>query len=87
MAVQGETKVLFGPLFRNSYGQYQLLPKTMEDALFSGAPPFDGIDAVFISHYHGDHFSPTDMLRLLRAQPGIHLYAPTLSGRGSADLQ
>ena len=52
MVVQGDTKVVFDPLFRNSYGQYQLLPKEMEDALFSGQPPFDGIDAVFVSHYH-----------------------------------
>lgn len=76
MVVQGETKVVFDPLFRNSYGHYQLLPKPMEDALFAGAPPFDGIDAVFVSHYHGDHFSPEDMLRLLKEQPGIRLYAP-----------
>lgn len=76
MVVQGETKVLFDPLFRNSYGQYLMLPKEMEAALFAGQPPFDGIDAVFISHYHGDHFSPDDVLRLLKAQPKIVLYAP-----------
>jgi hypothetical protein len=76
MVMQGETKVVFDPLFRNSYGQYQLLPKVMEEALFAGTPPFDGIDAIFISHYHGDHFSPEDVLGLLKAQPGIHLYAP-----------
>ena len=76
MVVEGDTKVVFDPLFRNSYGQYQLLPKEMEEALYSGQPPFDGIDAVFISHYHGDHFSPADILRLLQEQPGIHLYAP-----------
>jgi glyoxylase-like metal-dependent hydrolase (beta-lactamase superfamily II) len=76
MVVQGETKVVFDPLFRSSYGQYQLLPEQMEEALFAGAPPFDGIDAVFISHYHGDHFSPADILRLLKIQPDIHLYAP-----------
>ena len=50
MVVQGETKVVFDPLFRNSYGQYQLLPKHMEEALFAGEPPFDGIDAIFVSH-------------------------------------
>jgi len=77
MVVQGDTKVVFDPLFRNSYGQYQLLPKSMEEALFAGAPPFDGIDAVFISHYHGDHFSPVDVLRLLKSQPAIRLYAPS----------
>jgi len=82
MVVQGETKVVFDPLFRNDYGQYQLLPKAMEEALFAGAPPFDGIDAVFISHYHGDHFSPEELLLLLKAQPAIHLYAPAQAVTG-----
>ena len=76
MVVNGDTKVVFDPLFRSGFGQYQLLPKVMEEALFAGAPPFDGIDAVFVSHYHGDHFSPEDILRLLKVQPDIHLYAP-----------
>ena len=48
----------------------------MEAALFAGASPFDGVDAIFVSHYHGDHFSPADILRLLQVQPSIHLYAP-----------
>jgi len=82
MVVQGDTKVVFDPLFRNSFGQYQLLPKEMEDALFSGQPPFDGIDAVFVSHYHGDHFSPADILRLLKEQQSIHLYAPVQAVNG-----
>ena len=82
MVVQGDTKVVFDPLFRNNYDQYQLLPKEMEDALFSGQPPFDGIDAVFISHYHGDHFSPADILRLLKEQQGIYLYAPVQAVNG-----
>lgn len=76
MVVQGETKVVFDPLFRNGFGQYQLLPKEMKEALFAGEPPFDDIDAIFISHYHGDHFSPVDILQLLIEQPGIRLYAP-----------
>lgn len=76
MVEQADTKILFDPLFRNDYGQYLLLPPEMEQALFAGSPPFDGIDAVFVSHHHGDHFSPADMLRLLREQPQIHLYAP-----------
>jgi L-ascorbate metabolism protein UlaG (beta-lactamase superfamily) len=76
MVVQGETKVVFDPLFRNAYGYYQLLPEEMERALFAGESPYDGIDAVFISHYHGDHFSPADVLRLLKLQPQIRLYAP-----------
>jgi len=77
MVEHGDTKILFDPLFRNDYGQYMLLPEDMEEALFAGTAPYDGIDAVFVSHHHGDHFSPLDMVRLLREQPGIRLYAPS----------
>ena len=76
MVTAGETKILFDPLFPDSYGQYLLVPEPMKVALFAGDAPFDDVDAVFISHYHGDHFSPDEVLALLKAQPQIQLYAP-----------
>lgn len=76
MAIHGDTKVVFDPLFKEDFGQYQLLPDDMHAALFAGAPPFDGIDAVFISHYHDDHFDPADMLSFLRVREDVRLYAP-----------
>ena len=69
-------KIAFDPLFRKDYGRYQLLPPELERALFAGEAPFRGLDAVFISHYHEDHFSPADLRRLLEVQPGVRLYAP-----------
>src|SRR5262245_44161225 len=76
LIVSGETRIVFDPLFRNGFDTYRLLPPELERALFAGAPPFTGLDAVFISHYHEDHFSPADILRLLRERPEIRLYAP-----------
>ena len=76
LITNGEVKVLFDPLFDNSYGIYQLLPTDMQEALFAGTPPYDGIDAIFISHHHGDHFSPALMLSFLKAREDIRLYAP-----------
>ena len=76
MVVHGEAKILFDPLFRNDYGQYQLVPFEMEQALLAGRPPFDDVDAVFISHYHGDHFSPADLMSFLRLHDSVHVYAP-----------
>lgn len=76
MIAHGDSKILFDPLFDNSYGQYQLLPQRMRDAIFAGTSPYDGVDAVFISHFHGDHFSASEVLRLLRERQGIRLYAP-----------
>lgn len=76
LIARGDTKILFDPLFENSYGQYQLVPEDMQKNLFAGEPPFDAIDAVFVSHHHGDHFAPSLMLAYLRAQADVKLYAP-----------
>lgn len=76
MIAHGDTKILFDPLFDNSYELYQRVPEKMRDAIFAGASPYDGVDAVFISHYHRDHFMARDVLRLLQERQQIRLYAP-----------
>lgn len=72
----GDTRVLFDPLFNESFGEYRVPPEDIRLALMDGEPPWDGIDAVFVSHYHDDHFKPSDVADYLRAQPGVRLYAP-----------
>ena len=72
----GDTAVLFDPLFDRDFGQFQLVPEEMQAALMAGEEPFDDVAAVFVSHYHGDHFSPALMLEYLRRQPSVRLYAP-----------
>lgn len=76
MASHGNAKVVFDPLFNEDFGQYRLLPAEMRAALFAGDTPFDGINAVFISHYHDDHFDPTEMLSFLENRGNVRLYAP-----------
>ena len=76
LVTHGETSILFDPLFRNNYGQYQLLPADLEQALMQKTAPFDGVDAVFISHYHGDHFSAGDIAAYLQANLDVRLFAP-----------
>ena len=76
MISHGESKVLFDPFFHNDYGTYQLVPEQIRDAIFSGSQPFDGIDAVFISHAHGDHFSADDVVKFLSAHPSAKVVAP-----------
>jgi L-ascorbate metabolism protein UlaG (beta-lactamase superfamily) len=73
----GETKIVFDPLFDQDFGTYELVPKDIEEALFAADPPFDGLDAVFVSHHHGDHFSPERVLQLLVAQPNLQLFGPS----------
>ena len=76
MISHGDTSILFDPLFENSYGQYQMVPQPMLEAIFAGDAPYDSVDAVFVSHFHGDHFSASEVLRLLRQRRAIQLYAP-----------
>lgn len=76
MVAHGDTRVLFDPLFQESFGQYQLVPERLRSALLEGVAPFAGIDAVFVSHHHDDHFDPRDMLQLLENQTAVRLYAP-----------
>jgi L-ascorbate metabolism protein UlaG (beta-lactamase superfamily) len=76
MIARGDTKILFDPFFRNDYGQYDRVPADMEAAIFAGSPPWDGIDAIFISHHHGDHFDPAVVMKFLHKWPSVNLYAP-----------
>ena len=76
MSGRGDTKILFDPFFRNDYGQYDLVPEAMEAEIFAGSAPWDGIDAIFISHHHGDHFDPAVVMQYLHRWPSIRLYAP-----------
>ncbi|MGD9902092.1 MAG: MBL fold metallo-hydrolase [Vicinamibacterales bacterium] len=86
LVADGSTSVAFDPLFRNDFGTYERVPDAIERALFAGAPPFDGLDAVFVSHHHEDHFSAADVLRLLEVRPGLRLYAPAQAVAGMRAL-
>jgi L-ascorbate metabolism protein UlaG (beta-lactamase superfamily) len=86
LVANGGTKVVFDPLFRNDFGSYERVPDALERALFAGEPPFDGLDAVFISHYHEDHFSAIDVLRLLETRSDLRLYAPAQAVAGMREI-
>jgi len=81
------TKVLFDAFYTQSFGQYTLVPETTQQALMANKAPYDNVTALFISHVHGDHFSPGPTLEYLRANPDVSLYASrqvvdTLQGNG-----
>ena len=77
VVTHGDTQVAFDPLFRNTFNRYDPVPEAMEQALVTGEPPFDSIDAVFISHYHGDHFEPALILDWTERNPSLQVYAST----------
>jgi L-ascorbate metabolism protein UlaG (beta-lactamase superfamily) len=77
MISDGETTILFDPLFPNGFGIYQMVPDTMREALMAGEAPYDHVDAIFISHMHPDHFSVDEIIVYLERHQQVHLYAPS----------
>lgn len=73
----GDTKILFDAFYALGYGQYALVPDIILTAMMQGVAPYDGIDAVFISHVHGDHFTAEPAIAYLRAHPDVQLYGST----------
>ena len=76
MITHGETSILFDPIHNYPNDTYQRVPPEMEAAIYAGQPPYDGVDGVFVSHYHADHFSAAGLVRLLHERSDIDLYAP-----------
>lgn len=70
-------KFLFDPLYDNHFGSLQELTPDLIDAIVAGSPPYDAVDAVFVSHAHGDHFSAGHITAMLAAQPSVQVVAPT----------
>jgi L-ascorbate metabolism protein UlaG (beta-lactamase superfamily) len=76
MVTSAGHKILFDPFFHNDYNNYQLVPEDIVDAIMNNQPPYDNIDAIFVSHAHGDHFAARDMVSYLLAHPSVKLIAP-----------
>ena len=74
LVTRGDTKVLFDAFYTVSYGQYVLVPDDMAKAMMAGDPPYDGIDAIFVSHVHGDHFTAGPAIEYLRRHTSVQLY-------------
>ena len=77
MVSDGQTKILFDPLFPNSFGVYQMVPDDIRKALMAGDAPYDNIDAFFVSHMHPDHFSVDEVILYLETHTETQLFAPT----------
>ena len=76
LVTRGETKILFDAFYAESFdGQYHLVPTEIETAMMRSDKPFDGVDAVFITHIHPDHFNSRKTIAYLRANPNVQLYS------------
>lgn len=76
MVTDGQAKILFDPLFPMGFGVYQMLPEEMRSDLMQGLPPYDGVDAIFVSHMHPDHFDVDAVIAYLETHTETRLFAP-----------
>ena len=73
---EGETKIMFDPLPLSGFGVYPETPQTHIAQMMAGEGNYAGIDAVFISHAHSDHFSAAAIIAYMNAQADVTLVAP-----------
>lgn len=76
MVQSGDRKILFDPIFDNGFGTFPMVEADVREKLMNGEAPFDGVDAVFVSHAHGDHFAANDMVQYMLSNPNVRLIAP-----------
>jgi L-ascorbate metabolism protein UlaG (beta-lactamase superfamily) len=68
----GPTSIVIDGLHRE-YKEYAALPSPKRDAVETGAPPWNGVDVVLVSHRHADHFDPESVARFLAHAPDATL--------------
>jgi L-ascorbate metabolism protein UlaG (beta-lactamase superfamily) len=54
----GGRRFLIDAPIRDGIAPYATSPVRERDRLESAQPPYDGVDAILITHWHEDHFSP-----------------------------
>jgi L-ascorbate metabolism protein UlaG (beta-lactamase superfamily) len=72
----GDAKVLIDALFDKPNKEYRAPSQEVLDKIMKGAPPFDGVDLVLVTHNHPDHFDASLTVRYMETVPGPILLAP-----------
>jgi L-ascorbate metabolism protein UlaG (beta-lactamase superfamily) len=68
-----DKRVLIDGLHRKYGDEYAYLPDTEREKIESAKAPFDAIDLILVSHFHGDHFHPESVGRYLVSNPKASL--------------
>lgn len=69
MIAGGGKKVLIDALFGEGLSGYAVVSPAQRDLLEQARAPFDGVDAVFATHFHDDHFNAHSVLAHLAHNP------------------
>ena len=76
LVVQGDLKIMFDPFYQTGFGTYQEVPDEMMDKVMAQSMPFDGIDGIFVSHVHGDHFDAHKLHAYMQENRDVNVFLP-----------
>ncbi|NNE56643.1 MAG: MBL fold metallo-hydrolase [Hellea sp.] len=86
MVTHGETKIMFDPFFTSGFGTYMEVPTEAMEKILANAEPYDGVDAIFVSHVHGDHFDGPKIFDYMQKNREVEIFLPEQGARYLRDL-
>ncbi|HKW12919.1 MAG TPA: MBL fold metallo-hydrolase [Candidatus Krumholzibacteria bacterium] len=69
--------ILIDGLYGEEAAPFGVPPEPVLEKLRDARPPFDRVDVILATHFHGDHFDPVAVARHLRANPNSHFVSTT----------
>ncbi|WP_456457798.1 MBL fold metallo-hydrolase [Reichenbachiella sp.] len=71
----GQNKVLIDAFFEDGRGKFLTPQSSQLDAMVAGRPPYNNLSLALATHAHPDHFSPTQIGKLLFANKKLNCLA------------
>jgi L-ascorbate metabolism protein UlaG (beta-lactamase superfamily) len=69
-------KIVFDGFFNDGFGKYDFPDSNLIFQMTNSRAPFDSIDMIFVSHYHGDHFNSSLITGYLTQNQNTRLVCP-----------
>jgi len=69
-------KIVFDGFFKEGFGKYDCPDLNMISQMKGNLPPFNNIDYIFVSHYHGDHVDALLLTEYLMKNEQTKLFCP-----------
>ncbi len=80
-----DNKILIDALFTRSSAPYSAPSTDMCKEIINGDAPFDNVEALFITHAHGDHFSPSLVKKFLERNEDRYVVCSDITSRELAN--
>jgi len=71
-----DKKIVFDGFFKESFGKYDCPDSNLIFQMKNNLPPFNNIDYIYVSHYHGDHVDALLLIEYLMNNQHTRLFCP-----------